>query len=164
MNDDAYEDAFLEKEIKTRFDVSLDITKMIIRRAPAGPAIWASVFVTSNKTLFVFIEGTKTMTFGDARRVTKRMGIRADRFFPPYGEKDYFNAKAKAKFKDVFPGRPITDETDLRHYKSLVSYSPALASVLEVPDSKIRQYDSDAADKWRVVAKYNYRSVPVKTV
>jgi hypothetical protein len=154
MNEEAYADAFLEKEIKARFKVEIEIKKMIVRRIPAGPAIWASVFMGDNKIIYVFIEGTKTMTLGDVKRIINRMGMRADRYFEPYSEIDYFDKRAEIKFKDIFPGKPIGSELDLMHYKSLVPYSPALVSILEIIDSKINQYDTDAAGGWRVAYKF----------
>lgn len=127
---------------------------MIVRRMPAGPAIWANVFLGGDKTVYVFIEGTKTMTMGDVKRIVGRMGMRADRFFAPYAEENYFNSRAEVKFKEIFPGKPIIGESDLMHYKSLVAYSPALVSILEIPDGKINQYDNDAAGGWRTHVRF----------
>ena len=154
MNDEAYDDALLEKEIKARFGIGLDIAEMIVRRIPAGPAIWGSVFLTNSQNIYAYIEGTKTMTLGDVKRILIRMGLRADRYFPPRAQENYFTERAKTKYKEVFPGRPVTNDNDLVYYKSLVPYSPALVSILEITDGKINQYDTDAASSWRVNLKF----------
>jgi hypothetical protein len=156
MNDEAYADAFLEKEVKARFGTTIEVRNMVVRHLPVGPAMWAHVFTAADGNLYAFILGTKTMTLGEVKRVLKRMGLRPDKFYPPYGRDNYFAKKAEAKFKETYPGKPVSSDQDLMYYKTLVPYSPAFVSILEVPDSSIRGYDADTAGGWRVVKKFDY--------
>ncbi|GHU07079.1 hypothetical protein FACS189431_1070 [Alphaproteobacteria bacterium] len=153
MNDEAYADAFLEKEIKARFGVGIELGEMIVRHLSVGPAMWAHVFTAADSNMYAFILGTKTMTLGEVRRILKRMGLRADKYYSPYGRDNYFANRAEAKFKETYPGKPISSDQDLMYYKTLVPYSPAFVSILEVPDNRIRGYDADTAGGWRVVKK-----------
>ncbi len=85
------------------------------------------------------------------------MGLRADSYLPPKGDVEYFNIVAKAKFKEVFPGRTNISEQDLIYYKTLAVYNPALVQISEVLKGQIYQYDSDASGNWRPSKKFSYR-------
>ncbi|HXH04835.1 MAG TPA: hypothetical protein VNI82_00200, partial [Candidatus Nitrosotenuis sp.] len=119
MNNDIYDDIAVEAMAKERFGVSLDIQKVIARSIPTSHTTSATVFLTTKNQMYTIISGRAPMTFGDVRKVIRRMGMTADAYVPPRNEKDYFNRIALDKFKSVFPGRHPTGEHDLRFYRLL---------------------------------------------
>ena len=91
--------------------------------------------------------------------MVKRMSMVADAYLPPRKDGDYFDRIAVAKFKDVFPGRTPANDGDLRFYRLLAPYNPALVRIAEVTDGVVRQFDSSDSTNWRVAAKYTYKRI-----
>jgi hypothetical protein len=88
-----------------------------------------------------------------------RMGLKAELYFPPKGQPDYFDGIGREKFRDVFPGRSHISSDDITFYRTLAPYNPALVLIGEVKNGEIYQYDSDARGDWRVATKFTYRRI-----
>lgn len=160
MSDDSWFDDFdLEKLIKERFGLTIEVGKVIGRRLPAGQSVTATVFLTSKKQLFCYIDGYNRLTLGDIKKLAARIGLKPDEFFPPKGRPQYFDEIGREKFSQVFPGRHDVSPEDIQFYRTLAPYMPALISVREVRDGTIYCADSDARGGWRPAVKFAYRRI-----
>ncbi len=159
MNEDMYDDMALEQNAKQKFGLSVDIDHVIARSIPVSPTAHASVFLTTKKQLFVYIDGQARMTLADVKKTVSRMGLIAELFLPPKGQAQYFDEFGRDRFKEVFPGRSTPSPDDIIYYRTLAPYKPALVQIMEVREGVIRQYDRDSASGWRSAAQFAYRRI-----
>lgn len=159
MRDEIYDDIALERIAKERFGLTIDIDKVIVRQIPVSHTGEATVFLTTKKQLFVFIHAQSKLVLGDIKKITTRMGLKAELFLPPRGELNYFDEVGRRKFREVFPGRGHITEEDLIFYRTLAPYNPALVQINEVTGGEIKQFDTDASSSWRTAAKFAYRRI-----
>ncbi|MFZ1243354.1 MAG: hypothetical protein WAQ22_04425 [Candidatus Saccharimonas sp.] len=159
MTRDIFDDFDLEKLLKSQFHVDLEIDKVIARNIDASKAAQATVFLTKKKQLYCYIHGPSRLLLSDVKKLTSRIGVRPELFYPPKGQPRYFDDFGRRKFSEVFPGRQAVNDKDIIFYRTLAPYSPALALVSEVKDGHIYQADSDARSGWRVAAKFAYRRI-----
>lgn len=157
-----YDGLALEELARERFGLIIDVKQVLVANAPVSHTSTASVFLTKNKQLYVFVTGQARLNLGDIRKIITRMGLKAELFLPPKGEINYFNEFAKEKFKEIYPGRSNINDMDLAYYKTLAPYRPALVQISEVKDGHIYQFDTDSADGWRSARAFSYRRI--KTV
>jgi hypothetical protein len=159
MTDKMYDELALERLIKEKFGVMLDIYQPIVFKVPISRTGEATLFLTEKKQLYLFIGGQSKFLFGDIKKIVSRMGLKADTYFPPKGRPHYFDEVGKSKFHDVFPGRGHVSDDDILFYKTLAPYNPALILISEIKDGHIYQFDSDTNEGWRVGAKFAYRRI-----
>lgn len=159
MNSDIFDDIALERNTKEQFGVAIDVKEVIARGIPTSHTTTASVFLSTKNQLYAYISGNAPLNLGDIRTLIKRMGMVADAYLPPRKDGEYFDRIAIAKFKDTFPGRTPANDGDLRFYRLLAPYNPALVRIAEIPTGIIRQFDSSDTANWRVAAKYTYRRI-----
>lgn len=159
MNEVIYDDLAIEKLVSARFGLGVDIKSVVARDVPTSHTTKATVFLTNKNQLYALLSGEAPFTLGDVRKVVKRMGMVADAYVPPKDEPDYFDRVAREKFRAVFPGRHDPLDTDLRFYRLLAPYNPALVRIAEVSEGVIRQYDSADSSNWRVAAKFAYKRI-----
>jgi hypothetical protein len=159
MRDKMYDELAIERTIKATFGLDIDIRRAIVHRIPVGRSVEATLFLTTKKQLYVYISGQSKLLLGDVSKLVSKMGLKADLFIPPKAKPNYFNEVARTKFCEVFPGRKHIEDEDLRFYRTLVPYNPALVLISEVKDGKVYQFDSDATGNWRVAAKFTYRRI-----
>ena len=158
-NSDIFDDFAIEKLAKEQFGVSLDIDKVIVRDISVGQSARATVFLSGKKQLYCYIYGPTKLTLSDVKKITVRMGLKPELFFPPKGHANYFDEIGREKFRTVFPGRKDIHESDIVFYRTLAPDSPALLLVREIIDGTIYQADSDARGGWRPSAKLTYRRI-----
>jgi hypothetical protein len=159
MNDEIYDDLALERIIKDRFGLVIDIDQVIVRQVEVSRTAHATILLSKKKQLLLYIGGHSRLLLGDVKKIVSRMGLKAELYFPPKGQPEYFDYIGREKFQAVFPGRSHISEDDITFYKTLAPYSPALVLISEVKDGHIYQYDSDARNQWRVAAKFAYRRI-----
>lgn len=159
MSDRVYAEVSIERSIKERFGVEADIRQAIVFGVPVSSLADATLFLTSRKQLYLYINAKTKLTFGDVKKIVFNMGLKAETYLPPKGRPDYFNEIGRAKFCEVFPGRKNINEEEIVFYKTLAPYNPALVLISEVKDGHIYQYDTDANTKWRPAAKFVYRRI-----
>jgi hypothetical protein len=159
MRDEIYDDMELEKLAKDRFGLDIDIAQVIVRDIEVSRTATATVFLTKKKQLLVYVNGHSRLLLGDIKKIVSRMGLRAEIYFPPKGQPDYFDMIGHEKFREVFPGRGHISDTDILFYRTLAPYNPALVLISEVKTGEIYQYDSDARSDWRVAAHFTYRRI-----
>lgn len=158
MNE-VYGDFALELAAKEQFGIILEIDQVIARGIAVSRTAEATVFLTSKKQLFVYISAHSRTLLGDISKIVARMGLKAELFLPPVGQPDYFNVIGRDKFKQVFPGRTHISDDELRFYRTLAPYNPALVLISEVKNGEIYCYDSDAKNSWRLAARFAYRRI-----
>lgn len=159
MTDEIYDDLALERIAKERFGVSLEVSKVIVRGVAVSRTAEATVFTTSKKQLFAYISGRSRLLLGDINKMVSRMGMKPEIFIPPAADPEYFDAIGRERFKQVFPGRHQIGSEELRYYRTLAPYNPALVLISEVKNGEIYCYDSDAKGGWRVAARFAYRRI-----
>ncbi|PKL31285.1 hypothetical protein CVV43_03450 [Candidatus Saccharibacteria bacterium HGW-Saccharibacteria-1] len=159
MSNKINEELTLERVIKARFGIDIDIRQTIVSRIPVGQTAEATLFLTTKKQLYLYVSGQSKLLLGDVRKIVTRMGLRADLYMPPKGRPHYFNEIAKKKFAEVFPGRTPLNDDDLSFYRTLVPYNPALISITEVKEGLIYRFDSDTNTNWRAAVKFAYRRI-----
>lgn len=153
------DDEAIEQIAKDRFGVDLEIRQMIAREIPVGHTGAASVFLSKKKQLYVYIHGRSNYMLGDIQKIISRMGMKAELFLPPKGQSSYFDDHAVEKFRATYPGRKQLQDSDLRYFRTLTPYNPALVIIHEVKYGEIKQFDTDASSGWRAVAKFAYRRI-----
>jgi hypothetical protein len=159
MSDKMYEELALERLIKERFGLSLDIYRPIVFKSPVSRTGEATLFLTEKKQLYLFIAGQSKFLLGDIKKIVARMGLKAEDYFPPKGRPHYFDEVGRQKFHDVFPGRSHVNDDDILFYRTLAPYNPALVAISEVKDGTVYQYDVDASGDWRAATKFTYRRI-----
>lgn len=159
MTDEIYDDMALERIAKDRFGLDVDISQVIVRDIEVSRTATATIFLTKKKQLLVFVNGHSKLLLSDIKKIVSRMGLRAELYFPPKGQPDYFDAIGREKFREVFPGRGHIKDDDIIFYRTLAPYNPALVLIGEVKNGEIYQYDSDARGEWRVSTKFAYRRI-----
>jgi hypothetical protein len=159
MRDEIYDDMALEQICKERFGVDAEITQVILRGADVSRSATATVFLTKKKQLLVYVHGHSRLLLSDVKKIVARMGLKAELYFPPKGQPDYFDVIGREKFRSVFPGRGHIGEDDIIFYRTLAPYNPGLILISEVKNGEIYKYDSDAKNDWRLAAKFAYRRI-----
>ena len=154
-----YDELSLERLARDKFGFDTDVQSIILPRADISRTATATVFLTKKKQLVAYIEARSPMTLGDVRKLVLRMGMRAEMFFPPKGQPNYFDDIATEKFRNVFPGMRVVSSDDLIYYRTLAPYNPALVLISEVKNGEIYQFDVDARGGWRVGARFHYRRI-----
>lgn len=157
MNDAIFDDLAIEKLCKEHFGVNLDIAQVVVRAVPVGVAARATVFVTTNKQVYTYIVAQGGLVLDDVRKIVSRMQTEADIFLPPFAEADYFDRIGRAKFKAMFPGKAIIGEDDLRYYKNLAPYNPALIRLSKIK-GELRGFQAEST-MWRKVKDYAYSKI-----
>ena len=159
MNDQLYDDVALERQIKEKFGVTAEVDSVIARHIPVGRSVEATLFLSSKKQLYLYVDGEARLFLSDIKKIVSRVGLHAEMYMPPKGRPNYFDEVGTAKFEEIFPGRKVVNEEDIAFYKTLAPYSPALVQIREVKNGIIYQYDSDATGGWRPHAKFSYRRI-----
>lgn len=159
MTEQLYDDLAIEQIAKDRFGLDIEIRQMIAREIPVGHTGEASVFLSKKKQLYAYIHGQSNYVLGDIQKIVSRMGLKAELYVPPKGQPHYFDDIATEKFRATYPGRMPSSYADLRYYKTLAPYNPALVVIQEVKSGEIKQFDTDASSGWRTVAKFAYRRI-----
>lgn len=154
-----YDELAIEEAIKKAFGVQLEVNHMIASDLPISHTGSAYVFLSEKKQLYLYIHAHSKYSLGDMSKIATRMGLKVEFTFPPKGQPHYFNDIATKKFTEVFPGRKPVSEDDLRFYKTLVPYNPALFMIEEVKEGVIKQFDSDSPGRWRSAKKFAYRRI-----
>lgn len=159
MMQDTYDELALERMCKDKFGMPVDIKQIIAWRVPVSRVDVATVFLTTKKQMYVYIEAQSRLVLADVKKILARMGLKAELYLPPKGHPHYFDDIGRQKFRDVFPGRTHVSDSDIAFYRTLAPYAPALIQINEVRDGTIYQYDSDASGSWRPTAKFTYRRI-----
>ena len=158
-SDTMYDELAIERTIRERFGIEVDVRQAIVFRVPVGRTAEATLFLTTKKQLYLYISSQSKLLFGDVKKLVSHMGLKAELYLPPKGRPQYFDEIGRSKFNEVFPGRKFISDEDIIYYKTLAPYSPALILISEVNNGVVYQFDSDANTSWRPSAKFTYRRI-----
>lgn len=159
MADQLYDELALERNIRDRFGLGLDVHRVIADSIPVSHTATATIFLTEKKQLYAYIHAESKLLLSDIKKLVARMGLRAELYVPPKGQPQYFDDIGRQKFTEVFPGRSQVSRDDIAFYRTLAPYNPALVQIQEIKTGEIFQFDSDARSGWRVAAKFAYRRI-----
>lgn len=159
MSNDDFGSMAIEQSAKKNFGVNLEVSQVVCDQIAVSPRATASVLLTRKKHLYVLIHAQGKQTYGEVRKIIRRMGLVAESYAPPKGYPTYFDEVARQQFVKVFPGRRPAGDEDLQYYRTLVAYNPALVRISQVMDGNIYCYDRDSASNWRPCAKLAYRRI-----
>lgn len=159
MLDTLYNELTMEREIHERFGVVVDGMQPVAWRIPISHTGEATVFLSSKKQLYVYIQAESRLLLADVKKIIARMHLKPESFIPPKGRPDYFDEIGRTKFKEIFPGRTVVSDEDIIYYRTLAPYNPALVAISEVLDGAIYQFDTDASTGWRSAVKFTYRRI-----
>ncbi len=159
MNDEIFNDLAIEQLVKAEFGLQVDVKQVIVREIPISHTAIATVFLTPKHQLFGLLQAKAPMALGDVRKMCKRMGLIIEAYLPPHHNGDYFDAISREKFRAVFPSRHNVDESELRFYKLLAPYNPALVKIDAIDGGVIKQFDSHDSSQWRTAAKFTYKQI-----
>lgn len=162
MNSDIYDDLAIEEMTKEKFGLAVDIKSVVVRSIPTSHTTQATVFLTTKNQMYCLISGRAALTLGDVRTIIRRMGLAADAYLPPKDKPRYFRDEAFERFRAIFPGRHDANDADLRYYRLLSPYNPALVTIAEVTGGVIKQFDSSDSSNWRVAKRFQYRKIKAK--
>ncbi len=157
MNEALLDDLAIEKTCKDHFDRTVDVADVIVRGMPVGVATRATMFVTTKGQVFLLIVSQSSLVLDDVRKIVHRMQCEAEVFIPPHGEPDYFDRIGRVKFKNMFPGKPIVGDDDLRYYRNLAPYNPALVLINRVK-GEIRGFEVESK-MWRKAKDFAYSKI-----
>ncbi len=157
MNNEAFDIAAIEKACKDQFGLELKVGEFIASGFSVGQSAWATIFKTSSGQLFLYVLSRGAQLYADVQKMVMRMECEAETYYPPFAEKEYFERIAREKFKVLFPGKHIVGDDDLRHYKGLSPYNPALVKLSRVK-GEIRGYD-EHLKTWRKVKDFHYSKI-----
>ena len=159
MIDALTNDIAIEEIVKSQFGLQVDVKQMVARGIPVSHTAIANVFLTPKHQLFALIQAQSVLTYGEVRKIAKRMGLEVEEYLPPGHDSSYFNDIAREKFRKIFPGRHDISEDELHYYRTLVPYNPALIRIRSVSGGAIKQFDSHDSSEWRVAAKFAYKQI-----
>lgn len=157
MNDEIFSDLAIEKSSQAAFGVSIDIVEMIARAVPVGITATGSLFKTATGQIFLYVTSQSTLLLDDVDKIVTRMNLEADKYMPPHAEDEYFERIAVGKFRVMFPGKPISGPDDLRYYRGLAPFNPALVRISKVK-GEIKAYDPQSRT-WHKVKDYHYNKI-----
>ncbi len=157
MNDEIFGDIAIEKSAQEKFGVVLDIAEVIVRSAPVGITAQGTLFKTTTGQVLLYVASQAAQLLDDVQKIVMRMNLEADQFLPPNGETDYFNRVGGEKFKAMFPGKHITSDDDLRYYRNLAPYNPALVRIAKIK-GEVRAYDPQSRT-WHKTKDYSYSRI-----
>lgn len=157
MSPEVLDDVAIEKNVQDHFAHKLDIAEVIVRGAPVGNSARATIFKTTNGQVYVYIRSQSSLVRDDVQKIIRRMACEAENYLPPRGDKEYFDRIGREKFAALFPGKQIVSEDDLRYYKSIALYNPALVRLSKIK-GEIRAFDKQLG-MWRKVKDYAYSKI-----
>lgn len=159
MIDAITNDIAIEEIVRTQFGLQVEVKQVIAREIPVSHTAAATVFLTPKHQLFALIQAQSGFTLGDAQQIGRKMGLEVDSYLPPQHNANYFDDVARQNFRKVFPGRHDVADSELRFYRLLAPYNPALLKIKAINDGVIRQFDSHDSSQWRVAAKFAYKQI-----
>ena len=157
MNDDIFGDIAIEKAVQEKFGLSIDIAEVIVRSVPVGITAQGTLFKTTASQIMLYVASQAAQVLDDVQKIVTRMNLEAEQFVPPHSEVDYFNRVGGEKFKAMFPGKRITSDEDLRYYKNIAPYNPALVKISKVK-GEVKAYDPQSRT-WHKVKDYSYSKI-----
>lgn len=150
----------IEKVCKDQFNVDLNVKGILIGNANTSKNSHTTVFKTNHGNIYALCVSDAPMMLADMASIIKSMGMKADTFLPPNGDKEYFEQAGSNIFQTVFPSHKMPQNTETSYYQTLSKYNPALVRISRI-DGEIRQYN-DQLRRWSKVLELSYTRMQVR--
>ena len=157
MNEEIFGDLAIEKACHEKFGVKLDIAEVIVRGVATAVTSQGTLFKATNGQVWLYITSQSPQVLDDVQKIMTRMNLEAELYYPPHGETEYFERIGRDKFKAMFPGKHVSSADDLRYYKNLAPYNPALVRIARVK-GEVRAYDPQSRT-WHKTKEYSYSKI-----
>lgn len=148
-----------EELIPRLFHVHLPVKRFVCDDIETGSNSYAVLFESGKDLYALLVDKQDRQTFADVRRMTKRMGLRVDRFFPPGADPRYFFEEGVKLYQQAYPAKKQWSKDDIPFYASQAVYSPALVRVTVVDDGLYRY--STNGGSWQRAFDFTFRKVRV---
>jgi len=146
----------IERQCSKYFAVDLTVKEVIIKAVPTSATSKATIFKAGGQ-VYLFMTSQGIQLLDDVRKIVSRMGCEAEEFLPLHGEAEYFDRIARDKYKVMFPGKAIVRDDDLRYYRNLTPYNPALVRLNKIK-GEIKGFDA-RSHVWRKVKDFSYTKI-----
>ncbi len=143
---DAGKKAQIELISRRNFNVKLSVTSVIANDIVAGDKTYVSLFETKYGT-YALCESEQLLTLQDVMNITRSIGLTAQGYYAPFGNKNYFADYGKKIHSSVFPSRKSVAVEDISFYQKLSPYSPALIRISRI-EGELRHYNP-VIKKWQ---------------
>jgi hypothetical protein len=143
---DTSKKAQIELISRRSFNIKLDVTSIIANDIVAGDKTYVSLFETEQGT-YALCESEQALTLQDVITITRSIGLSAQGYYAPFGDKEYFADYGKKIYTTVFPSRKNVTREDMSFYQKLSPYSPALIRINRV-EGELRHYNP-VIKKWQ---------------
>jgi hypothetical protein len=159
MNQEMLDEVTIERQCRKYFEVEFEVKEIIAKAIPTSATSKGTIFKASGQ-VYLLMTSQGVQLLDDVRKIVQRMGCEAEEFLPLHGEAGYFDRIARDKFKAMFPGKPIVSDEDLRYYKNLTPYNPALIKISKIK-GELRGFDA-RSHIWRKVKDFSYSKISPK--
>jgi len=146
--------ANVEDYCKVNFDVDLKIKDILLNNAPTSLNSQTTIFKDDQNMMYALYTSDERMTLAEVMNLVKSMGMEADEYLAPGGDKDYFLRFGYKLFMTVFPNLKPSSAKEISYYKTFTPYSPALVRISKVT-SEIREYNR-IWKQWQKSLNFSY--------
>lgn len=146
----------IEAYCRNYFAQSITVSRILAENIDCNHDRFANIFYDIDGQLYAIIFSNNTMSLGDVRKIVSAIGMNAEGYFTPTGNRQYFYNYAKDVFQMVYPNRTSMTTEDLSYYQTLAPYNPALVKVKAV-NGELRSYKTTAG-QWIKIADFTYQS------
>lgn len=146
--------ANVEDYCKANFGVDLKIKDILLNNAPTSLNSQTTIFNDDQNMMYALYTSDERMTLAEVMNLVKSMGMEADEYLAPGGDKDYFLRFGYKLFMTVFPNLKPSSAKEISYYKTFTPYSPALVRISKVT-SEIREYNR-IWKQWQKSLNFSY--------
>lgn len=146
--------SYIEHLAADKFSIELDVASVLFDDIQTGDQSYATIFQCADGEVYVLHEDTVPVALVEVASRMKSLGVKVGGFFPPNGDKSYFDKQGYEIFKQTYPGRTIPTEQERAFYEYQSPYNPAIMLVERV-SGEIRRYNS-ASGAWKSDSVFTY--------
>lgn len=146
--------ARLQEYCKSNFNVDLQINDILLNNAPTSINSQTTIFKDDNNMVYALYTSDDKMTLAEVMNLVKSMGMEADEYLAPGGDKDYFLRFGYKLFMSVFPNLKPNSTKEIAYYKTFTPYSPALVRISKVT-GEVREYNR-IWKQWQKSLNFSY--------
>lgn len=142
------------------FGITIRIEEILYDDIETGEESYCVLFRTRRNDLFALYIAKEPQTLGSVRHIVRSMGLKAESYAVPFGDKQYFKRKGFEIFKQAYPGRKQWTTQEAAFYQTLAEYSPALVKISKVY-GEVRRYNPNYSAKWQKILDLQYEKMKV---
>ena len=140
--------------------MKLTIDEILYDDIETGKGAYCVLFRTKRREIYALYMAKQPQTLLSVRHTVRSMGLEAESYAAPYGDKLYFKRKGFEIFKQAYPGRTQWTKQEQSFYQTLVEYSPALVKIAKI-HGEVRRYNPNYSTKWQKVLDMHYEKMKV---